>query len=256
MIKRILGWLWGFVEVVIIVYVVFITSCILCRNKYGFTQFGSYTMASINDVTVNYLDNSKAGNLLVVKNSNDIKEGDLIYYYAPVEEEYIIRSGVVTQAIKDDGNALYTLNDADKTSIASTRVLGKYSNQYENLGTIMDILESRLGFLFLVLLPIMIVFIYQIYEFVILIRYDKVEDDEVKEKKKRKKKLVEKEDKKEEVSELKEEKVDEKSTTEVKKEVEPIKEEAKVQEITVEKREEKIVIKEDVKQKDDDIEIL
>lgn len=204
MMKRILGWLWTFIEVVIVVYVVFVTSCILFRNKYGFTQFGDYTLAAINEVTVNYLNESKDGNLLIVKNSGDINKGDLIYYYAPIEEEYVIRSGIVTQAIKDGGTGLYTLDDEDKTSIHSSRVLGKYSNQYENYGAILDVLESRIGFLFLVLLPIMIVFIYQIYEFVIILKYDEVDvDDDKPKKKKINTKAIKKEEKiKAEVSDV------------------------------------------------------
>ena len=249
--KRILGWLWNFIEIVIIVYVVFITSCILCRNKYGFTQFGDYTLASINEVTVNYLDNSKEGNLLVVKDSGVINKGDLIYYYAPIEEEYVIRSGVVTDAVKGE-TSLYTLNDEDKTSVSSARVLGKYANQYEKYGAILELLESRIGFLFLVLLPIMIVFIYQIYEFVIVLKYDEVDsEDRPKKKKKNKKDKVNKdeisEDKNDTVKtdENKEEKSLEKDEEKDDKSVVSEKEEVKSEKIVEEAKEEKSISTED-----------
>ena len=42
----------------------------------------------------------------------------------------------------------------------------------------MDILESRVGFLFLVLLPILIVFFYQVYQLVIVAKYENVEEDD------------------------------------------------------------------------------
>ena len=47
MIKRILGVLWDILEVIIIIYVIFVTACILFRNDYGYTQFGEYTLASL-----------------------------------------------------------------------------------------------------------------------------------------------------------------------------------------------------------------
>ena len=87
----------------------------------------------------------------------------------------------------DDYSSLYTVDDNGPVSIVGTRVLGKYSNTYSRFGSVLSILESRIGFLFCVLLPIMIVFIYQVYEFVMIIRYERVDypdDDKPKRKKK------------------------------------------------------------------------
>lgn len=175
--KRILSGLWGIVQVLIIIYAIFITSCILCRDKFGFTEFGDYTIATINEERQSYLDNSKVGNLLIVKYSKDITKGDVIYYYAPTKEEYIIKSGVVASKVENAGTALYTLNDEDKTTIIDTRVLGKYANQYETWGQVLDILESRFGFLLLVLLPIMLVFIYQVYGFVMVLKFENEKEE-------------------------------------------------------------------------------
>ena len=53
------------------------------------------------------------------------------------------------------------------------------------MGKVLDVLESRFGFLFFVLLPIMIVFIYQVYQFIIVLKYDEVEEDKPKKSKKK-----------------------------------------------------------------------
>ena len=94
-----------------------------------------------------------------------------------------------------DDVIIYKTTNTEKPSVASNRVLGKYTTTYSGLGRVLDVLESRLGFLFLVLLPIMLVFIYQVYQFIIVLKYDEVEDEEEKPKKK-------KTAKKEEVEEL------------------------------------------------------
>ena len=176
--KNILHWLWSILEVIIIVYAILITSFLLCRNKYGFTQFGDYTFENVNLVDERNIQGANKGDLLVVKNTNDIKVGDVIYYYAPFNENYIIRSDAVIAIEQDDYSALYTVHrgDADVT-VASTRVLGKNPKVWPTIGGILDIVESRVGFLFLVLLPIMIVFIYQVYEFIVILRYEKIEED-------------------------------------------------------------------------------
>lgn len=178
MLKKILKWLWEFLEILIIIYVIFITSCILCRNKFGYTQFGDMTFVTVSENNEKFFMNNKAGDLLIIKNQQmNLDVNDLIYYYVTVDEKYIVRTGVIDSKSQDDYAALYVLRDDEGSSIASNRVIGKYVKTYHGKGAILDILESRVGFLFLVLLPILIVFIYQIYQLVIVAKYEVVEDD-------------------------------------------------------------------------------
>lgn len=219
--RKVLNWVWSFVEVIIIIYVILVTMFVLCKNKYGYTQFGDYSFANIDLIAEKNVKDTKKGDLLVVKNSNDIHKGDLIYYYAVFNDNYIVRSAVVTDVKEDDFSALYTVALSNTTiNVASTRVLGKYSTIYHNLGSILSILESRVGFLLLVLLPIMIVFIYQVYEFVIMLKYDEtlVNGDNTS-KRSRVSKILQK-NKKEEVkkSVLEEKKEKEEKEPEVKEE--------------------------------------
>ena len=188
--RKVLNWVWSFVEVIIIIYVVLVTMFVLCKNKYGYTQFGDYSFANIDLIAEKNVKDTKKGDLLVVKNSNDIHKGDLIYYYAVLNDNYIVRSAVVADVKEDDYSALYTVSLSNTTiNVASSRVLGKYSTVYNNLGSILSVLESRVGFLLLVLLPIMVVFIYQVYEFIIMLKYDETLVNEVNNSKKRKKQI-------------------------------------------------------------------
>ena len=188
--RKVLNWVWSFVEVIIIIYVVLVTMFVLCKNKYGNTQFGDYSFTNIDLIAEKNVKDTKKGDLLVVKNSNDIHKGDLIYYYAVLNDNYIVRSAVVADVKEDDYSALYTVSLSNTTiNVASSRVLGKYSTVYNNLGSILSVLESRVGFLLLVLLPIMVVFIYQVYEFIIMLKYDETLVNEVNNSKKRKKQI-------------------------------------------------------------------
>ena len=170
---------WSIFEVIIIVYVIAITAFILCRNKYGYTQFGDYTFDNVSLIDERNMTVAKKGDLLVIKNSNDFKVGDVIYYYAAYNETYVVRSDVILK-IDDDGyTSLFTIKHGDdEITVVDTRIIGKYTSTYKGLGAFLDVVESRVGFLFLVLLPIMIVFIYQVYEFVMIIRYERVDEDE------------------------------------------------------------------------------
>lgn len=243
MLKRILKWLWEFVEVLIIIYVIFITSCILCRNKFGYTQFSDMTFITVNDSNTKFIQGSKPGDLLIVRGQQTgLDKGDLIYYYITVDEKYVVRTGVIGSKTEDDYSALYVLNDEKKTSVASNRVIGKYVSTHPGKGSVLEVLESRFGFLFLVLLPILVVFIYQVYQLVIVARYEVVEDDG--EEKPKKKELP----KKKEKTIVKEEKIEEK--------VEDVKPSAtdKFDEVMESSKDKKMIEKK--QQKDDDVELL
>lgn len=177
--KSVLKTLWNILEVLIIIYVIFLTSCILSRNKFGFTQFGNYTLSSIESTDAKYVENTKSGDLLVVKSSKDIVKGDRLYYYATLNDRYVVRTGIVEKVQKDEYNSLYTIDTLvsgdkkAKLNVTQTRVLGKYSSSIGSLGSIWKFLQSRLGFLIFVLLPILLVFVYQIYEFIIVLNYER-----------------------------------------------------------------------------------
>jgi len=180
--KKVLSFLWSVLEFVIIVYVIVMTSILLSKNKYGFTQFGNATFCTIDLIDERGIQGVKAGDLLIVKNSNDIDVGDVIYYYVVYNESYVVQNAPVTDIQSDKYSAVYTIDDDGSLTISSARVLGKYHTIYHGLGKVLDVLESRLGFLFLVLLPILVIFIYQIYELIMIFRYEKVDEEEKKEK--------------------------------------------------------------------------
>ena len=109
--KSFLRWVWSFFEVLIILYVIVLTSFLLCKNKYGYTQFGDYTFDNVSLFDAKNNKNLKKGDLLIVKNSNDINKGDVVYYYAVYNENYIIKSGPVMEIKSDDYSSLYTIDD-------------------------------------------------------------------------------------------------------------------------------------------------
>lgn len=180
--KNVLKGLWGFVEVIIIIYVICITAFLLCKNNYGFTQIGDMTFITIDEEVINYLPEAKENDLLLVRaDSSDIEVGDTIYYYDTENSMYVVKSAhVKTIQTSDSGMGVYTLDDSEESTIATTRAIGKYSTTYKTIGGILDILQSRLGFLLLVILPILLIFMYQIYALIVVIKYgDEEEKKEV-----------------------------------------------------------------------------
>lgn len=228
--KKILRWGWTVIEIFVILYVVLITTFILCKNKYGYTQIGNYTFYPIMTTSdVKELKNSKRGDLYIVTKTSSVKKGDSIYYYSVENENYVIRTDKVVELEKSENNVLYTVEKDKNVSIASARVVGKKVKRIGKVGELFALLEEKTGFLVGVLLPIVIVFIYQVFNFISTLRYE--------EKKK--------EEKDEETTDEKEETIEEKQTEEEPK-VEQTEDEQKVEQIEEkEKKKEEIKVEKD-----------
>ena len=106
--KKVLNITWNVIQVLIIIYVILVIIFMSFSNKYGYSQIGRYVI----DV-----DNNE---FLVIKKTNDIKEGDLVYYYSIVKEKYrIVYSNV--RSINEDN--IYTLDNEAK--IVKSKIIGK-----------------------------------------------------------------------------------------------------------------------------------
>ena len=62
--KKVLHIGWCILEVFIIAYVIVLTSFILHRNLYGFTQFGNYIFVNITVFDIRNIDNVKKNILM------------------------------------------------------------------------------------------------------------------------------------------------------------------------------------------------
>lgn len=168
------------VEVFIIIYVIIITLCLLDQNKYGYTVFGNKTLVTISDDNSAELPSFRNGDLVVLEKTSydDVKVGDTLYYYDAINETYIINSSIVKEKSGDDDSAIYIMENSK--SVAEERIVGSYENQkYSGLGSILDVLESRVGFLLIVILPIFVLFIYQVYKMIVLLKFSNQEQKEI-----------------------------------------------------------------------------
>ena len=177
--KKVLHIGWCCLEVIIIAYVIILTSFILHRNLYGFTQFGNYTFVNVSLWDIRNINGVKKNDLLVIKTNKDIHENDMIYYYYVENDRYIVKTNKVIDISEGTVSTSYQIDDNEMSLIPSSRIIGTSGVTYGFLGGILSILESRYGFIFLVLIPIVIVFSYQLYDFIVTIRSEREKADEL-----------------------------------------------------------------------------
>lgn len=156
---------------VYLVVAVFLTVCLLNYNKYHITELGrnSLIIVSDDDLEPKYVKNDL---VVVYKNNNeDIKSGDYVFFYNAYQNQVSVNLGKVIKSTRvNEKEYTYTLEG--NLEVSSQYVIGKSetSKAYSNMGLVLKVLESRLGFLLIIILPILVLFIYQIYAVILEIK--------------------------------------------------------------------------------------
>lgn len=163
----------GFFITLYIIISLIVTTCLLHYNDYNITVINGKSLISLKS---DY-DDLKKGSLVVVKD-NDINVGDKVFYYEANGSDVGVNLRSVKNINKINASeSTYTL-DNDKV-ITKDFIIGTKNNAkvYPVIGGILLLLESKWGFLGIVILPVAVCFIFEIYTLV----------KEFKPKKKRKK---------------------------------------------------------------------
>ena len=159
--KRTLG---NLVVIVYVIVAITVTLCLLNYNEYNVTVFGNSTLILITDdsLSPDYVE----GDLVIAKKEklDEIAEGDKIFFY----NENDIKLGEVKQINKYEGMSSTFILDGNH-QIVEDEVIGSEESVkvYHNLGKILSILESKWGFLFLIIFPSVLAFLHEIFQVVV-----------------------------------------------------------------------------------------
>ncbi len=116
-----------------------------------------------------------AGDLIVIKAVDPaaLQEGDIITFHTIINNEYALNTHRIDHIEENNGVRSYTTkgdNNAipDTHIIADGDIVGKYVGRAAGLGKVMAFLSSSTGFLVVIVLPMLLFFIYQIYHLVVV----------------------------------------------------------------------------------------
>ncbi len=165
-----------FLGIIIIVFSCFaicMTVLLLNFNDFGVTEFGDKSLVILNREISSR--NYKRGDLIIVeKVAYDlIKEGDELFAYSVDNRKKVnIEVGEVQELYPKEKTVAYKNGEG----FSQEYIIGKAINTYHDVGTYLAVIESKWGFLFIVLVPCFIIFIYEIYALIVEIRYGEDED--------------------------------------------------------------------------------
>ena len=147
--------------VIYVVIAVFVTVCLLSYNDFKVTEFGDYSLVIITDDEME--PNYKKGDLVIINKQDDIITGRKAFFYNTYDRKIEIKLGTV-EAIKNVSNSETTYTLEGGRDISGEYLLGPVDTVeiIPVVGGILNVLESKWGFLFLIVLPSLLAFIYQI----------------------------------------------------------------------------------------------
>ena len=147
--------------VIYMIIAIFVTVCLLSYNEFKVTEFGNLSLIIITD---NELEPEYNKGDLVIVNSGDKRNiNDKAFFYNTYDRNIEIKLGNIEG--KEEANereTTYTVEGGHRVS--GEYVLGpaKTSTVIGGVGTALAVLESKWGFLFLIVFPALLAFIYQI----------------------------------------------------------------------------------------------
>lgn len=159
--KRTLG---NLVVIVYVIVAITVTLCLLNYNEYNVTEFGNSTLIIINDDSLE--PDYTEGDLVIAKKEkiDEIEAGDKIFFYNDDD----INLGEVKQVNKYEGVSSTFILDGNYQVIEDDVISSEETvKTYSNLGKILGILESRWGFLFLIIFPSVLAFLHEIFQVVV-----------------------------------------------------------------------------------------
>ena len=159
--KRTLG------NLIVIIYVIIaitVTLCLLNYNDYNVTEFGNNTLILITDDSLD--PDYKEGDLVIAKKGNlgKIEVGVKIFFYNDKD----IKLGEVKQVNTYEGMSTTFILDGNHQVIEDD-IIGSEDNVkvYNKIGKILSILESKWGFLFLIIFPSVLAFLHEVFEVIV-----------------------------------------------------------------------------------------
>lgn len=168
-----------------IVLSVILWGIILLAALYAFTTMAtrdSQHVASIFGYTPMVVESDsmsptfKKNDLIFIKkcDTSKLKEGDIISFHTIIDNQYAINTHRI-QKIEQSGDvrSYTTIGDnnkgvADLHVISDGDIVGKYVMHIAGLGKVINFLSSSTGFLVVIVLPMLLFFIYQVYNLIMI----------------------------------------------------------------------------------------
>ena len=149
-----------------------VTVLLLSYNDYNNSEIGGYTIYIVTDDSLE--PEYKQGSILLIKGTNDrnVQVGDEIFMYKVLNSsEYEVISTTLQGKTQQGSHTVYIVDNEER--YANDYFIGKVDDTIviEGWGYILNLLESRWGYLFCIVVVSLLLFLQEVFELVMEIKY-------------------------------------------------------------------------------------
>ena len=162
---------------------IFTTICLLSYNDSHISTFGNTSLIIIDSKD---LEKNQPpflmGDIVFVTKSKDLKKNDQVFCYEVYNGEVSISVATINNITVDEKTKTNRYELSDGRTLDYNFIIGPVNgvSKMAKVGFVLKVLESKFGYLFLVVLPTLLLFLYELYTIVVQIKNggDEDEDDE------------------------------------------------------------------------------
>ena len=167
--KKVLGTI---LFVVYAIIAIAVTVLLLSYNDYNNSEIGDYTVYIVTDDSLE--PEYKQGSILLIKGTNDrnVQVGDQVFMYKVLNSsEYEVINTTVQAKTQQGTHLVYIVDNEER--YASEYFIGKTNDTIviEGWGYVLNLLESRWGYLFCIVVVSLLLFLQEVFELVMEIKY-------------------------------------------------------------------------------------
>ena len=156
---------------VILLAALFAFTTLATKNSNQVASLAGFTPLSV--VSDSMAPTFNAGDLIIIRKCDPatLVEGDIVTFHTIINNEFALNThrideiqdqgGVRSYVTKGDNNAI-----ADVHMISDGDIVGKYVVKLPYFGKVVQFLSGSTGFLLVIVLPLLVFFIYQVYHLV------------------------------------------------------------------------------------------
>lgn len=156
---------------VILLAALFAFTTLATKDTNHVASLAGYTPLSV--VSDSMSPTFDAGDLIIIRKCDPatLQEGDIVTFHTIINNEFSLNTHRITE-IQEDGGARSYVTKGDNNAIADVRmitdgdIVGRFVTRLPKFGKVVDFLSSSMGFLLVIVLPLLIFFVYQVYHLV------------------------------------------------------------------------------------------
>lgn len=162
--------LWG----VILIAALFAFTTLATKDTNSVASIAGFTPLTV--ATESMEPTFGTSDLIIIQKCDpaDLKEGDIITFHTIINNEYALNTHRIVDIEENNGYRSYRTkgdnNEIEDTHvIADGDIVGKYVLKLAGVGALMTFLSSSTGFLVVIILPLLIFFVMQVYHLIMVV---------------------------------------------------------------------------------------